>query len=392
MILVRQVVLAIGLVMAGLSGAAADSIRVATFNASLNRAEPGALETALRAGNDPQIAKVAEIIQRVRPDILLINEFDYGADLPGLFVTRYLRIGQMGQVPIDYAHHFIAASNTGVATGLDVNGDGKVAGRPGSFDYANDAFGFGLFPGQYGMLILSRYPIALDRVRSFQMFKWADMPGARRPIRPDGTPFHADEVWSMLRLSSKSHWDVPVDLGAVRLHLLASHPTPPVFDGLEDRNGKRNADEIRFWADYLDDAAYIRDDTGATGGLAAGARFVILGDLNADPVDGDGVPGAVAQLLTHPKVNADITPVSTGAMQAALRQGKANLRHLGDPRADTADFRDDAPGNLRVDYVLPAQGLRIVGSGVFWPDPGADGATALDASDHRLVWIDIELP
>ena len=34
-------------------------------------------------------------------------------------------------------------------------------------------------------------------------------------------------------------------------HLLASHPTPPVFDGDEDRNGKRNHDEVRLIADYI---------------------------------------------------------------------------------------------------------------------------------------------
>ena len=32
------------------------------------------------------------------------------------------------------------------------------------------------------------------------------------------------------RLSSKSHWDVPLSIGGRTVHFLVSHPTPPVFD------------------------------------------------------------------------------------------------------------------------------------------------------------------
>ncbi len=71
------------------------------------------------------------------------------------------------------------------------------------------------------------------------------------------------------RLSSKSHWDVPVKVGNKTIHILASHPTPPSFDGAEDRNGKRNHDEIRFWKDYISDSSnqYIYDDKGVKGGF-----------------------------------------------------------------------------------------------------------------------------
>ena len=176
------------------------------------------------------------------------------------------------------------------------------------------------------------------------------------------------------------------------VHLLASHPTPPVFDGPEDRNGARNADEIRFWADYVSGEDYIRDDAGGRGGLPDGAHFVIAGDLNADPVDGESVPGAVRQLTEHPRVDASVIAASEGGAAAAAAQGGANAAHRGDPRYDTADFRDEAPGNLRVDYVLPSAGLEITGTGVFWPVEGEPGADLIDASDHRLVWLDIVAP
>ena len=184
------------------------------------------------------------------------------------------------------------------------------------------------------------------------------------------------------------------------MHLLASHPTPPVFDGPEDRNGTRNFDEIRFWADYIrpgHSSRYIDDDTGRHGGLTPGASFVIVGDQNADPLDGDSIPGAIQQLIEHPRVNTMRTPDSEGAVEQAALQGGANLTHLSDPRFDTADFADTAPGNLRTDYVLPSKNLRIEDAAVFWPlsvDPlfRLVGTFPFPSSDHRLVWIDVRVP
>jgi 3-phytase len=193
---------------------------------------------------------------------------------------------------------------------------------------------------------------------------------------------------------------VPVRIGGRTVHFLASHPTPPVFDGPEDRNGLRNADEIRFWADYVSPgprSAYIYDDEGGRGGLAPGAAFVIAGDQNSDPLDGDSVPGAIQQLLDHPRVDTSVTPDSDGAVEASLLQGGANLTHQSDPRFDTADFSDTAPGNLRADYVLPSRSLRILDAAVFWPtltDPLSrlTGVFPFPSSDHRLVWVEVRVP
>jgi hypothetical protein len=373
-------------------------VRFATFNASLNRGVAGGLITDLSSPGNAQAATVAEIVQRVRPDVLLINEFDFdpGGIAARLFQENYLSVPHNGAAAIDYPYRFVAPSNTGIPSGLDLNNDGAVGGP-------DDAFGFGAFPGQFGMAVYSMHPIVLDDVRTFQTFRWADMPGALLPDDP-ATPepadwFSADEL-AAVRLSSKSHWDLPIETDGGIVHLLASHPTPPVFDGPEDRNGRRNHDEIRFWADYVTPgsrSAYIYDDAGAPGGLAPGARFVIAGDQNADPLDGDSVPGAAQLLLEHPRVNTSVTPASVGAVDAATRQGGANLTHRSDPAFDTADFADSAPGNLRADYVLPSRPLRIVDAAVFWPtadDPlfRLVGDFPFPSSDHRLVWIDTTVP
>ncbi|KHL16384.1 endonuclease/exonuclease/phosphatase family protein [Mumia flava] len=376
-----------------------DPVRFATFNASLNRATEGALGAELASPGSAQPAAVAQIIQTTRPDVLLLNEFDYDPQALADFQENYLEVGQDGQRPITYRYSFIAPSNTGVPSGFDYNNNGVVGG-------GDDAHGFGLFPGQYGMAVLSRYPIDTESVRTFQLFRWKDMPGALLPDDPS-TPEPAD--WyspgpelDSFRLSSKSHWDVPVRIGRETVHLLASHPTPPTFDDpAVDWNGRRNHDEIRFWADYVGPGkkagAYIYDDDGVYGGLKPGERFVIAGDQNSDPFDGDSIDGSAQQLLDHPLVDSRATPSSEGGVEQAALQGGANADHVGDPAYDTADFADGAPGNLRADYVLPRKGMRVLDAGVHWPlssDPAflPVGTFPFPSSDHRLVWIDVASP
>ncbi|ANS79970.1 Glycerophosphoryl diester phosphodiesterase [Serinicoccus hydrothermalis] len=363
-------------------------VRVATFNASLNRSAEGELTSDLSDGEDEQARNVAETIQRTRPDVVLVNEFDYAPGNEDLFRENYLEVGQRGAEPVDYPYAYIAPSNTGVPSGHDLNNDGTVGGP-------DDAYGFGLYPGQYGMVVYSRYPIDTDEVRTFRQFRWQDMPGNLIPKR-----FYDAKERKDLRLSSKSHWDVPVEVGGRTLHVLAAHPTPPTFDGEEDRNGRRNHDEIRFWADYVAGkraSSYIYDDQGRSGGLGRFERFVIVGDYNADPVDGDSRDGAINQLLDSRDVRTRVVPDSEGAVEQAELQGGANLDHVADPAFDTADFTDSPePGNLRVDYVLPSRTLPILDAGVFWPtedDPlfRLVGTYPFPTSDHRLVWADLRL-
>ncbi|SDD21248.1 endonuclease/exonuclease/phosphatase family protein [Auraticoccus monumenti] len=373
------------------------SVRFATFNASLNRATQGGLVADLSTPDNAQARTIAEIVQRNRPDVVLLQEFDHDAAGRGvdLFAENYLGRSQDGADPIEYPYSFSAPVNTGVPSGLDLNGDGTVGGP-------DDAWGFGVFPGQYGMVVYSRHPIAVEDVRTFQLFRWADMPGALLPDDPS-TPEPADffdaEELEQVRLSSKSHWDVPIRIGQRQVHLLASHPTPPVFDGPEDRNGRRNSDEIRFWSDYVSGPSasrYVYDDEGVRGGLRPGSMFVVAGDQNSDPEDGDSLPGSISQLLDNPKVGSGQVPTSEGAVEATELQGGPNLLHTAPPAQDTADFAEP-PGNIRVDYVLPSRQLRTVDAGVFWPtsdDPLSrlTGTFPFPSSDHRLVWVDVRVP
>ncbi len=371
--------------------AATAPLRLATYNTSLYSDETGGLIRELE-GDSVHARKIAAVLQQVRPDLALLNEFDFddahrAADL---FQHRYLETPQAGGgEALRYPYRYLAPVNTGVPSGLDLDNNGTVGGT--GRERGNDAWGYGLHPGQYGMLVLSNYPIDDTAVRSFQLLKWSAMPGAQRPLDPEtGKPFWPDAVWSQLRLSSKSHWDVPVQTPLGIVHVLAAHPTPPVFDGREKRNAARNHDELRLWKDYLDggDKPWLCDDQGRCGGLAADARFVIVGDLNNDPADGDGRHQAILELLEHPRVLHYPTPTSVGGEQTSLAYAAKGIARHGAPAQATGDFGPKS-GTLRLDYVLPSAGFSHVGSGVFWPADDKPEAKIADGSDHHLVWVDV---
>ncbi len=324
----------------------ADPLRIATFHVELSRAGPGLLLRDILAG-DPQVDAVAAVIAKADADVLLLLGVDYDLGLAALGALTD-RLAAAGAA---YPYRFALRPNTGMATGLDVDGDGQRGG-------AADAQGFGRFAGQGGMAVLSRMPIRSTEVRDFSGLLWRDLPGA---ILPEAMP---PEVAAVQRLSTTGHWEVPLDLaGGGTLRLLAFHATPPVFDGPEDRNGRRNHDEAAFWLRLLD---------GALGLPPPAAPFVILGDANLDPARTEGRAEALDALLAHPGLQ---DPQPFGA------EGPA-----------TADFAaKDGPGTMRVDYVLPSAGLRVVGSGVIWPSEGDPmRAVAEAASRHRLVWVDLD--
>ena len=160
------------------------------------------------------------------------------------------------------------------------------------------------------------------------------------------------------------------------------HATPPVFDGPEDLNGRRNHDEAALWLKVLNGSLGSRPN----------APFILTGISNLDPIDGDGRPAALKALLSHPML-IDPAPQSPGAIVASTADGGTNLTHKGPAATDTVDWPDapDRPGNLRVTLALPSRDLHLIGSQVLWPADTTDplGLDVATASRHRLVWLDV---
>lgn len=342
----------------------------------------------------------ARLIAAIDPDIMLVNEIEYdyisSHPLSGEAFAELIRQqrAHLGMADRQYAV-FQKPSNTGIHSGHDLNRDGTIDPVPGTQDYANDAWGYGEFPGHYAMALFVASPLSIetDQARTFQKLSWQSMPEALLPIGdgesvPDDQPWYSAEAIKDFPLSSKSHWDVPVRLDDQSvIRILASHPTPPVFDGPEDRNGRRNHDEIRFWAEYLSGADWITDDEGNRA-PAPTDPVVVLGDLNADPIAGDSLDDPVtAWVLRHPSLNGFFVPESTVRFESRGRTLRTDA---------TAQF------GLRVDYVVPSKGILVVRGGVVRGEADLPYEIGLDddaidsinytASDHFPVWIDIRLP
>jgi hypothetical protein len=328
-----------------------DTIRIATYNADLSRAGPGLMLQALR-GDDPQAAAVVTVIAALKADVLLLTGIDY--DLRG--DTLAALADRVAAAGLSYPYRLALRPNTGVATGLDLDGNGRK-GEP------RDAMAYGRFAGEGGMAVLSRLPLDLTALRDFTGFLWADLPGN---LRPPDTP--AGQL-----LSTSGQYEVPVRLPDGRsLHLLTYYATPPVFDGPEDRNGRRNHDETGFWLRLL-----AGDLT-----IPPPARpFVLLGQPNLDPMDGEGLRDAIRDLL------------ALAALQDPAPHGsnpRADPGQSGDPALDTALYAN--LGGLRVEQILPSADLTVAASGVLWP-PDADPLAAVlaAASRHRPLWVDLQL-
>lgn len=343
MALHRILPLTLALAWAGVGHA--EALRIATYDTELGQKGPGVLISKI-LGDDETVAAVVAVITEARPDVLLLNGFDWDAGNHALSALA----ARLADAGLDLRYQFAAMPNSGLESGLDLDGNGKLG-------EARDSQGYGNFTGAGGMAVLSRLPVAA--VTDFSEMLWRDLPGALLPSYPDGAPFPSGAAQAVQRLSSTGHWAVTLEAESGPLGLLTFRAGPPVFDGPEDRNGRRNHDEIVFWRHWMD---------GAFG--AVPERFVIAGNANLDPVDSDGRREAIAGLLGDPRL-LDTVPA-------------------GAKGTDTVDWGEI--GQYRVDYVLPSRGLRVVGAGVHWPEPGTpEHEAAITASRHRMVWVDLEL-
>lgn len=273
-----------------------------------------------------------------KADILVLLDFDY--DLHGRALGAFAKlISSFGGVR--YSQSFSLMPNTGVPTGLDLDGDGRT-GTP------RDAQGYGEFSGQGGMAILSRFPILTDEVEDYSHVLWSDYDWADLPIK-EGALFPSESVLKQQRLSTTGHWIVPIALSdGSQIRLGVFHATPPAFDGPEDRNGKRNADEVRFWSHYLKEEEHSRD-------------LIIVGGANLDPVRGDGRREVIADLLSEPNLH-DPFPSDTL----------------------TVDWSDLGLGHMRTDYILPSRAWSVEDSGTIWP-----AADDENSGRHALIWVDL---
>lgn len=322
-----------------------ESLRVAVYHAGLGRNGPGILLRDIRRA-EADVLRARDTITALAPDILLLLDFDW--DLTGAALSAFGALLTEGGHAMP--HTLAPRPNTGIATGLDLDGDGRLGTN-------DDAQGWAEFAGGGGLALLSRWPIDADALIDHTGFLWRDLPDARLPRR-DGRVFPDETVFAIQRLASVAAFEVPVRVRGAPLSILAYHAGPPVFGGAENRNFNRNADETAFWHHRL----------GGRFGPLPAAPFVLLANANLDPERGDGDQRQMRALLSLPQLQ-DPRP-------------SAPLPATGATDTATAHW-PDGPGALRVDYALPSADLAVVDAGLSWP--------AGDAR-HALVWVDLEWP
>lgn len=303
----------------------AAEITLATWHADLSRKGPGLLLRDL-AEMRPPLPAVLDEIAAAKADLLLLTDMDF--DL-GLAALRDLQ-DRLSKLGASYPHAFALTPNTGMASGADLDGDGRLGGP-------RDAQGYGEFSGQHGMALLSRVPLTL--IEDFSALLWRDLPGSRM--------LATDPAADVQRLSSTGHWVLRLESDTGPLLLFCFAATPPVFDGPEDRNGRRNADEIALWSRYMDGAL----------GPPPVAPYLLMGNANLDPAQGEGLHGEMQRLLADPRFQDPL------------------------PERPTAEWPSTGP--LRVSYILPSAGLRVTRAEVREP---------LEGQAHRLVTVTLSFP
>ncbi len=288
--------------------AAAEPFRVAICNVELPRNGPGLLLRDILEG-DPQVEAVAAVVARLDPDILLLIGVDW--DLDGLALAALRR--PLAEAGADYPAPLRRPAE-------HRHGHRARPGRRRRPATPRDAQGYGRFAGEGGMALLSRLPIGEGDVRDFSDLLWRDLPGAELPRDADGAPFFPPRrrrcSGSRPPATGTCRWSCP---RGSEIRVWAFHATPPVFDGPEDLNGLRNRDEARSGSRYLDGA--VRSATAPT------AAFVLLGDANLDPADGDGRPDAIEALLADPRLQDP-----RAAQRRRRRRGRGAGRRQRGPR------------------------------------------------------------
>lgn len=363
---------------ASISEKSEQDLRVATLHADLTTdgGSPDAaqqLVSALKSGNHVRARMIARTAQMNDPDVLVLTgvTYDDAEQVAEQLRSLYLAAGQDGLEGLNYPHVLTAPTNSGQQSGADLDGDGMIGG-------AGDAIGYGDYPGEHGMIVFSKHPIAEDSVRTFQDFLWSDLPGSSMP---EG--YSALEE-SVLRLQETSFWDVPVEVPGESepVHVIA---TALAADEPTETRAARAEDIRRVIADYVSGSAwYLSDDQGEAGGLGADARAVVAGSpmLSAEKESAQPRP-----LLDSPQLQ-DPQPSAVTEEPIAQRPGTEGQTDA------TATRHIPGERDRRASVVLPSTSFSVSDSGVFWPGEGEYGHAVVDPGssfslDDRLVWADL---
>ena len=209
-------------------------LRIALWHTGLGRRGPGLFLQDIRR-EAPDILAAYDTLVALAPDVLILLDMDFDHD--GMALAAFA--DALAGAGLDLPYRFAPRPNTGMATGVDMDGDGRLG-------TADDAQGWARFAGSGGIALLSRWPLDIGTLRDNSTYLWRDLPGTQLPMQ-GGQPFPNAAVFDIQRLASTGAWEIGVTAPGQRLTVMTWHAGPPAFGGAQARNRLRNAAENDFW-------------------------------------------------------------------------------------------------------------------------------------------------
>ena len=326
------------------------------------------LSTAKINKKHPQYMMALDIIKSHNYDFLSINEVQY--DIPKVPTPDMITRGKndskiLKDLGLKDWHTTFNQANTGNNAKKKANGEYPANNQePKARNYA-DQVNFGIFPGQYSTMGLSKYTITKETV--ITDLKWTDFNPKADPSTftgGDGKPLPQD-----MPLFDKNFTDITVNVGGKLIHVVLLHTVPSFhFGNARTPNYERNGDQLRFLEWYL---------TGKTEGevgvmknvspLGKEARWIAMGDFNI-ALDTQHKGSAVLQRL---KKNATIWMDDPG--------------HTN----ESGGFKP-SPSKLQLDYIFVSKGIQVKDAHVYgqesqWEDLGCDESQRHSPHQDRVL-------
>ena len=205
------------------------------------------IHSQLGASNLNQLQAVRNILLRLRPELLSLNEVQY--DLPGVpdssFVTSGENLNKLSaQFGMAGAASVFYPANTGALS--EPRPDGTyVVSSPTAEERQlySDPLNFGMFPAQYSTGLLSLKPVG--RVKEYSQILWSQVSPTLDLSQfndGNGQPLPEDML-----LFDKNFTHVEIQFQGKPLHVIVFHSVPAFhFGNDKSPNYQRNKDQLRF--------------------------------------------------------------------------------------------------------------------------------------------------
>ncbi|MEE2743653.1 MAG: endonuclease/exonuclease/phosphatase family protein [Bdellovibrionota bacterium] len=227
----------------------------------------------------PQLLLALDIIKKYPFDFLSLNELQY--DWPGIpypsLETKGKNLDIIGQyLGLDFFSLFHSGNTGKRAKKRD---DGLYWPNLKSLKARRfaDPINFGIFPGQYGLGSLFKYPLKKKRIIS--ELKWRDFdPSVRLENYRDA---FGNRLSKDMLLFDKAFIHGVLDVKGQDLHFVLLHSVPAYnFGNPRSVNIKRNAAQLKFLEWFL--TGKTNEVLGGINPLPRGTPFIAVGDFNVD--------------------------------------------------------------------------------------------------------------